>query len=297
MKAHEIRLINDVRARIGYRTYRPPTDLSRGEGAGTERCVSDQQRRKPMSETNIHRRQLVRLGAGVVLAGIPGCGKGSRPTASRAPTAQRQILTMTKDWQDALTPQEIVRLAKDGNQRFVSDERHDRDYLHDQRATASGQHPAAVVLSCIDSRAPAEIILDAGIGDMFNARIAGNFVDHDIAGSMEFACQVAGAKVVIVMGHTSCGAIKGAIDRVQLGNLTALLKKLYPAVEAVKDVQGERNSKNKAFVDAVATENVRLTLEEIRRISPLLRDLEREGKISMVGAMYQVETGRVEFLA
>jgi carbonic anhydrase len=173
----------------------------------------------------------------------------------------------------------------------------DRDYHHDVAATAGGQHPAAVILSCIDSRAPAEIILDSGIGDMFNARIAGNFVDRDLAGSMEFATAVAGAKVVLVMGHTSCGAIKGAISGAKLGNLTALLEKLTPAVKAVKDVSGPRTAANAAFVDAVATENVRLTLQEIRKISPVLAGLEKDGKILMAGAMYHVESGEVQFLA
>ena len=204
---------------------------------------------------------------------------------------------MTKDWQQALTPPEVVDLLKAGNERFVKDERQDRDYLHDRAATAAGQHPAAVILSCIDSRAPAEIILDAGIGDMFNARIAGNFVDRDLAGSMEFACAVSGAKVVLVMGHTRCGAIKGAIEGAQLGNLTALLEKLTPAVRAVQNVPGPRTAKNDAFVDAVATENVRLTLQEIRRISPVLAGLEREKKIMLVGAMYKLESGKVDFLS
>jgi carbonic anhydrase len=204
---------------------------------------------------------------------------------------------MTKEWQQALTPQEVIDLMKAGNKRFLADERVDRDYHHDVAATAGGQHPAAVILSCIDSRAPAEIILDSGIGDMFNARIAGNFVDRDLAGSMEFATAVAGAKVVLVMGHTSCGAIKGAISGAKLGNLTALLEKLTPAVKAVKDVSGPRTAANAAFVDAVATENVRLTLQEIRKISPVLAGLEKDGKILMAGAMYHVESGEVQFLA
>jgi len=249
-----------------------------------------------MTDPLLDRRQFVKFGtftgAGALLFGC----QPTKPCPAPPPTAPRKVLTLTKDWQQALTPQEIVDLAKAGNQRFVRDERQDRDYLHDRAATAAGQHPAAIILSCIDSRVPAEIILDAGIGDMFNARIAGNFVDRDLAGSMEYACQVAGAKVVLVMGHTSCGAIKGAIDGAKLGNLTALLEKLTPAVRAVKDVAGPRTSKNAAFVDAVATENVRLTLLEIRRISPVLAGLEREKKILLVGAMYQVESGNMQFL-
>jgi carbonic anhydrase len=252
-----------------------------------------------MTDSKLPRRDFLRWSlagsAGSLLLGAQGCRSAPDCPQPAAPP-ERQVLTMTKDWQDALTPQEIVGMAKAGNQRFLQDQRHDRDYHHDQRATAGGQHPAACVLSCIDSRAPAEIILDSGIGDMFNARIAGNFVDQDIAGSMEFACKVAGAKVVMVMGHTSCGAIKGAIDKVQLGNLTALLHRLQPAVAAVTNFPGERTSKNPAFVDAVATANVRLTLDEIRRISPVLRSLEADQQILMVGTMYDVATGQVSFL-
>ena len=169
--------------------------------------------------------------------------------------------------------------------------------LHDQRTTAAGQYPHAVILSCIDSRAPAEIIFNAGLGDLFNARIAGNIADTDLVGSMEFACAVSGAKLVLVMGHTSCGAIKGACDHVELGNLTGLLQKIEPAVASVHDVPGERNSKNTAFVEAVAQANVRLTVERIRELSPILRDLETTGKIQVVGSIYDLDTGRVRFLA
>jgi carbonic anhydrase len=152
-------------------------------------------------------------------------------------------------------------------------------------------------LSCIDSRAPAEFVFDQGLGDLFNARIAGNIADADLVGSMEFACAVAGAKLVVVMGHTSCGAIKGACDHVELGNLTGLLDKIQPAVQAVHDVPGERNSKNAQFVEAVAEANVRLTVERIRELSPILRDMERAGKIQIVGCIYDLETGRVRFLS
>ena len=249
-----------------------------------------------MTSTPLDRRDFVRFGAfSAAGALLLGC-RPSESCPAAPPATPRKIATMTKEWQQALTPQEVVDLAKAGNQRFVKDERQDRDYLHDVAATAAGQHPAAVVLSCIDSRAPAEIILDAGIGDLFNARIAGNFVDRDIAGSMEFACQLAGAKVVLVMGHTSCGAIKGAIAGAKLGNLTALLEKLTPAVQAAKVQSGPRSADNAAFVNAVATENVRLTLNEIRRISPVLAGLEHDGKIMLVGAMYLVESGQVQFL-
>jgi carbonic anhydrase len=250
-----------------------------------------------MTSPLVDRREFVRLGAfSAAGALLLGC-RPSEPCPAPPAAAPRKVATMTKEWQQALTPQEVIDLMKAGNKRFLADERVDRDYHHDVAATAGGQHPAAVILSCIDSRAPAEIILDSGIGDMFNARIAGNFVDRDLAGSMEFATAVAGAKVVLVMGHTSCGAIKGAISGAKLGNLTALLEKLTPAVKAVKDVSGPRTAANAAFVDAVATENVRLTLQEIRKISPVLAGLEKDGKILMAGAMYHVESGEVQFLA
>jgi len=162
------------------------------------------------------------------------------------------------------------------------------------RATASGQYPAAVILSCIDSRAPAEIIFDARLGDTFNARVAGNIADDDLLGSMEFACAVAGAKVVLVMGHTSCGAIKGAIDGAQLGHLTGLLNKIKPAVEATR-YEGARTSKNDAFVDEVAKTNVRQTVSAIRQRSEVLAGLEKEGKIKIVGSMYRLVGGGVDF--
>ncbi len=165
---------------------------------------------------------------------------------------------------------------KKGNERFRLGQESPHDYLAQQKATAKGQYPAAVILSCIDSRAPAETIMDLGIGDCFNARVAGNIANDDILGSMEFACKVAGAKVVLVMGHTACGAIKGAIDNVQLGNLTGLLAKIRPAVEATQ-YQGERSAKNYGFVDAVARKNVELTMTDIHRRSTVLADLETLG--------------------
>jgi carbonic anhydrase len=211
-------------------------------------------------------------------------------------TPPRPALATLKAEQAALTPVQVLESLRLGNERFVSGKPRARDTLHDQRTTAAGQYPHAVVLSCIDSRAPAEIVFDAGIGDIFNARIAGNIADNDLVGSMEFACAVSGAKLVLVMGHTNCGAIKGAIDRVQLGNLTGLLKKIDPAVASVRDVPGERNSKNKKFVEAVAEANVRLTVERIRKLSPILSDMEKAGKIEITGCIYDLETGRVRFL-
>ena len=148
----------------------------------------------------------------------------------------------------------------------------------------------------MDSRAPAEFVFDQGLGDLFNLRIAGNIADEDLVGSMEYGCAVAGAKLVLVMGHTDCGAVKGACDHIQFGNLTGLLNKIQPAVEAVRDMPGERNSKNSSFVDAVSAAHVQLTVARIRELSPTLRDLERAGKIQMIGCMYNLQTGRVQFL-
>ena len=201
---------------------------------------------------------------------------------------------LTKAQRDSLTPDEIIALMKKGNERFRHGKESPHDYLAQQRASAKGQYPAAVILSCIDSRAPAETIMDLGIGDCFNARVAGNVANDDIMGSMEFACKVAGAKVVLVMGHTACGAIKGAIDNVQLGNLTGLLGKIRPAVAAT-DYEGERSAKNYGFVDAVARKNVELTIGEIRRRSSVLAELETSGAIKIVGGMYDLETAVVEF--
>jgi carbonic anhydrase len=201
---------------------------------------------------------------------------------------------LTKEQRDRLTPDDIIALMKKGNERFRLGHESPHDYLAQQKASASGQFPAAIILSCIDSRAPAETIMDLGIGDCFNARVAGNIANDDIIGSMEFACKVAGAKVVLVMGHTLCGAIKGAIDKVQLGNLTGLLIKIRPAVEATA-YQGERSAKNYGFVDAVARKNVELTMADIHRRSTTLADLEASGAVKIVGAMYNIQTGLVDF--
>ncbi|MGD0108077.1 MAG: carbonic anhydrase family protein [Rhodopila sp.] len=203
---------------------------------------------------------------------------------------------LTKAQRDRLTPDDILALMKKGNKRFYTGKREDYNFLAQQRASATGQYPAAVLLSCIDSRAPAETILDLGIGDIFNSRVAGNVENVDILGSMEFACKLAGAKVVLVMGHTACGAIKGAIDNAELGNLTGLLAKIKPAVAATT-YTGERTSKNYAFVDAVARKNVEITIANIRKDSPVLAEMESNGAIKMAGAMYNLETGVVDFFA
>jgi carbonic anhydrase len=201
----------------------------------------------------------------------------------------------TKEQRDKMTPDEVIQQMKAGNERFRSGKPQHRDLMSEVKATVKGQYPAAVVFSCIDSRAPAELILDFGIGEIFSGRVAGNVADEDVLGSMEFACKVAGSKVVLVMGHTNCGAVKGVIDGVELGNLTALLSKIRPAVEATR-YTGERSSKNYAFVDAVARENVVMTIANVRQRSPVLRDLESARTIKIAGAMYNLETGAIEFL-
>jgi len=215
---------------------------------------------------------------------------------SPPPSLPRRDLAALKAEQAARTPAQVLDSLRHGNGRFAAGKPAPRDMLHDQQITAAGQYPHAVILSCIDSRAPAEFVFDQGLGDLFNARIAGNIADADLVGSMEFACAISGAKLVLVMGHTSCGAIKGACDHVQLGNLTGLLDKIQPAVAAVRDVPGDRNSKNSQFVEAVGEANVRLTVARIRELSPTLRNLERAGKIQIAGCIYDLATGRVQFL-
>jgi len=203
--------------------------------------------------------------------------------------------SLTKDERDGMTPAQIIEELKKGNERFSTGKMTRRDYLAEQRSSARGQYPAAVILGCLDSRVPAEIVFDTGIGDTFIGRVAGNVVNDDILGSMEFACAASGAKVVVVLGHTACGAIKGAIDDVVLGNLTGLLARIKPAVATTK-FNGEKSSKNAAYVDAVAETNVALMLGEIRQRSPVLADLEKKKSISLVGAMYDLATGNVRFM-
>jgi carbonic anhydrase len=205
-----------------------------------------------------------------------------------------QAAALTRAQRDQMTTEQIIAVMQQGNERFRTGKETPHNYLAQQTASATGQYPAAVILSCIDSRAPAETILDLGIGDVFNARVAGNIANEDILGSLEFACQVAGAKVVLVMGHTACGAIKGAIDQVELGHLTGLLAKIRPAVEATR-YAGERSAKNDGFVDAVARTHVELTMADLRGRSAVLADLEAKGALKITGAMYNLTTGQVEF--
>ncbi|GMN09651.1 carbonic anhydrase family protein [Croceitalea sp. MTPC9] len=204
----------------------------------------------------------------------------------------------TKETQDALNPSSAITLLKEGNARFVENKKADRDLLAQVKQTTSGQYPFATILSCIDSRVSAELVFDQGVGDIFSARVAGNIVNEDILGSMEFACKLVGTKVIVVLGHTSCGAVKGACDDAKMGNLTTLLHKIKPAVRAVSEPtdSAQRNSKNIDFVNAVANENVQLTIEDIRSLSPVLKDMEDNGEIAIVGAMYDITDGKVHFM-
>ncbi|HEY4051243.1 MAG TPA: carbonic anhydrase family protein [Acidobacteriaceae bacterium] len=203
--------------------------------------------------------------------------------------------SLTKEQRDSMTPSQVIDELKKGNDRFRTGKMAARNYLAEKRSSAGGQYPAAVVLGCLDSRVPAEIIFDTGIGDTFIGRVAGNVVNDDMLGSMEFACAASGAKAVLVLGHTACGAVKGAIDDVVLGNLTGLLARIKPAIRATK-FDGEKSSKNASYVDAVARTNVVMGLAEVRRRSPILEELEKKGSIHITGAMYHLTTGVVEFV-
>lgn len=203
----------------------------------------------------------------------------------------------TQETQAAMTPTSSVQALKDGNNRFVNSNPINRNLLEQIEDTSTGQYPFATVLHCIDSRVSAELIFDQGIGDLFSIRIAGNFVNEDILGSMEFACKLAGTKVLVVMGHTACGAVKGACDHARMGNLTALINKLEPAVAAVAEPtdESERTSKNIDFVNTVAEKNVHMTIDNIRSRSQVLKEMEDNGEIAIVGAMYDIKTGGVNF--
>ena len=231
---------------------------------------------------SLHRRTFLRgtFASGLATVGLAGG------------TSDAAAASLTETQRNAMTPDQAVKAILEGNARFLSGVHRKRDFLAEMRSSAKGQYPMAVVLSCIDSRASVEVICDLGIGDMFNARVAGNAVNDDILGSMEFACAAAGAKAVLVMGHTACGAIKGAIDNVVLGNLTLLLARFKSAVDATT-YDGVRTSKNPAFVDAVARTHVLQSLQLVRERSTVLADLEAQGKIKIVGSMYDIASGKV----
>ncbi len=203
----------------------------------------------------------------------------------------------TKETQATMTPEKALDFLKEGNVRFQNNLKANRNLLEQVNDTSDGQFPFATILSCIDSRVSAELVFDQGLGDIFSVRIAGNFVNEDILGSMEFACKLAGTKVIVVLGHTACGAIKGACDDAKLGNLTALISKIKPAVNAVSEPKDSslRNSSNLDFVNTVAEKNVYMTIDNIRNQSPVLKEMEDEGSIKIVGAMYDINDGFVTF--
>ncbi len=203
----------------------------------------------------------------------------------------------TKETQATMTPEKALQFLKEGNVRFQNNLKANRNLLEQVNDTAEGQFPFATILSCIDSRVSAELVFDQGLGDIFSIRIAGNFSNQDILGSMEFACKLAGTKLIVVLGHTSCGAVKGACDHARMGNLTALINKIEPAVYAVEEPKDAdlRNSSNLEFVDAVSKKNVEMTLDNIRSQSVILKEMEQEGAIKIIGAMYDISDGSVTF--
>lgn len=203
--------------------------------------------------------------------------------------------TLTKELQAAISPSMALELLNEGNKRFVNNLKINRNLLQQANETSDGQHPFAVILSCIDSRTSAELIFDQGLGDVFSIRIAGNIINEDILGSMEFGCKVAGSKIIVVLGHTKCGAIKGACDHVEMGNLTALLSKIQPAVYDEKTVTENRNSGNNEFVEKVASINVKRAVHAIMERSPILKEMIESGSIGIVGGTHDITTGEVRF--
>ena len=203
--------------------------------------------------------------------------------------------TINKETQESITPRKALNLLKEGNLRFMYKLKANRDLLQQANDTRDGQWPFAIILSCIDSRTSAELIFDQGLGDIFSVRIAGNIVNTDILGSMEFACKVAGSKLIVVLGHSKCGAVKGACDHVEMGNLTELLSKIQPAVYQEKNTQNDRNSENSVFVENVAAINVKRSVKNIIERSFILEQMVEKGEIGVIGAMHNIETGKVEF--
>lgn len=206
-------------------------------------------------------------------------------------------IAITQELQSALTPSSVLNDLLEGNQRFINNKTESTDNSALVKQTITGQFPKAVVLSCIDSRVPVETVLDQAIGDVFVARVAGNFENVDILGSLEYSCKVAGSKLVLVLGHESCGAVKAACDGVKLGNITALLSNILPAVKkSITEVDGEANSSNKEFVAKTVENNVKLTIDRIREKSPILKEMEDKGEINIVGGVYSLHSGKVEMI-
>lgn len=202
---------------------------------------------------------------------------------------------LTEEEQNALTPDMVIESLKKGNERFMNNDLTARDHSEQVRKSTNAQFPKAIILSCVDSRVPVEDVFDRGIGDIFVARVAGNFVNEDILGSMEFATKVSGSKIVLVMGHEHCGAVKAAIDDVKLGNITPMLQKIKPAVN-MTELDGEKSSKNAEYVHAVCENNVQYTIDQIRTRSPIMKEMEDNGEIKIIGAIYDMDTGKVTFL-
>ena len=203
--------------------------------------------------------------------------------------------TLTKELQDSITPTLALDLLKEGNLRFVNNLKANRNLLQQANETSDGQHPFATILSCIDSRTSAEIIFDQGLGDIFSIRVAGNIINEDILGSMEFACKLAGSKIIVVLGHNKCGAIRGACDHVEMGHLTGLLSKIQPAIDAEKSIEEDRTSSNEDFVSKVTLINVKQAIKNISQKSPILKEMIEKGEIQVVGGVHDLVTGKVEF--
>ncbi len=202
---------------------------------------------------------------------------------------------LSKEEQKNLTPNAVIQSLKEGNKNYVNDELTDRDHKDHIKKTSKGQYPKAIVLACVDSRVPVEQLFDKGIGDVFVARVAGNFVNEDILGSMEYACKVAGSKLVVVLGHEYCGAVKSAVKGVKMGNITAMLSKIQPAIDNL-DYKGEKSVENKEYMHKVCESNVKNTIKEIRLKSPILKEMEDKGEIKIVGGIYDLDDGKVNFL-
>jgi carbonic anhydrase len=227
-------------------------------------------------------------------------GNKQQQTTQQSEPKQEPVIgvvedVLTKDEQDALTPDMVIQSLKEGNDRFMRNDLTARDHSSQVRKSVKAQYPKAIVLSCVDSRVPVEDVFDRGIGDVFVARVAGNFVNEDILGSMEFACKVSGSKLILVMGHEHCGAVKAAVDDVKLGNITPMLAKIRPAVVSI-EYDGDRTSENQEFVGMAAMSNVRNTIAKIRSDSPILKEMEDNGEIKIVGAVYDMDDGSVDFL-
>jgi carbonic anhydrase len=227
---------------------------------------------------------VLNVAAAVALAFVGGCqtGNPSRPISQAE--------------QQAISPDQALARLVEGNRRFVAGRSRRRDYPAEVRATAQGQFPFAVVLSCIDSRSTPEVVFDQGIGDLFVTRIAGNYVQADILGGMEFGAKVSGARLIVILGHTECGAVKGACDNVELGNLTTVVRAIRPAVDEIREPVTDRASKNKGFLLAVTGANIRRTVTRVRQESPILRELEEAGRIKIIGALQDLTTGDITFL-